>query len=119
MKMDRFSGPEEHSMQATLRCCLALILVVAAVGGLAPSASAAARTCRHDLFLRSGIAEVTVERVSCRRAIGALRSWVRRGMSRSGPRGWRCRMRRIGDEAPYTRVRCARRSARMRFNIAP
>jgi hypothetical protein len=76
-------------------------------------------TCRHNLFLKSGIGPVTVRRTSCRRAIRALRRWVRAGMQGRGPRGWNCRRRVIGDEAPYTKVRCHRGTARMRFAINP
>jgi hypothetical protein len=112
-------------MHATLRSLVALGAIAVAFGLASPASaapasspeSAATRTCRHDLFLRSGIGPVRVERVSCRRAIRTLRSWVRRGMPKPGPRGWRCRMRRVGEEAPYVRARCSRRSARMRFEI--
>jgi hypothetical protein len=88
-------------------------------GAAEPPYAAGATTCRHNLFLKSGIGQVTVRHVKCRRAIRALRTWVRAGMPRPGPRGWRCRMRTIGDEAPYTKVRCTRGRARMRFAIAP
>ena len=112
-------------MHATLRSLVALgaiavAVVLASPASAAPASpeSAATRICRHDMFLRSGIGPVRVERVSCRRAIRTLRTWVNRGMPKPGPRGWRCRMRRAGEEeAPYVRARCSRRSARMRFEI--
>lgn len=92
------------------------VLGTATMSGAAPAA-AEAKVCRHNMYLKSGIGPVRVERVMCRTAIRSLRTWVRHGMRRSGPRGWRCRMRRIGEEAPYVKARCSRRKARMRFEI--
>jgi hypothetical protein len=97
----------------------ATILAAAApADGVRPDAAGSA-TCRHNLFLKSGIGPVTVRRTSCRRAIRALRRWVRAGMPGRGPRGWDCRRRVIGQEAPYAKVRCHRGRARMRFTINP
>jgi hypothetical protein len=80
-------------------------------------AAAEAKTCRHGMYLKSGIGPVKVERTTCRRAIRSLRRWVREGMPKPGPARWRCRQRQFGDIAPYVKVRCARRTARMRFTI--
>jgi hypothetical protein len=80
-------------------------------------AAAEAKTCRHGMYLKSGIGPVKVERTTCRRAIRSLRRWVREGMPKPGPARWRCRQRQFGDIAPYVKVRCARRAARMRFTI--
>jgi hypothetical protein len=96
---------------------IALMVLSAAPVDRADAAATRTKVCRHDMYLRSGISEVRVERMTCRRAIRTLRAWVRRGMPRSGPSGWRCRMREIGEEAPYVRARCSRRAARMRFEI--
>jgi hypothetical protein len=108
---------------------VAAIAAAAAVAGAVPAAAspepaerlnaAGNATCRHDLFLQSGIGPVAVRRTTCRRAIRALRGWVHAGMPRPGPRGWSCRRRTIGAEAPYTKVRCARGRTRMRFTINP
>jgi hypothetical protein len=112
-----------------IRTSIAAIAAAAAVAGAAPAAAtegpaerpgaAASAKCRHDLFLRSGIGTVTVRDTTCRRAIRALRVWVRAGMPQRGPHGWSCRRRTIGQEAPYTKVRCTRGRARMRFAINP
>jgi hypothetical protein len=121
--------PSRRNAGARVGKAVAAFAAVAALAGAAPAVGAAEPAerfdaaanaqCRHDLFLKSGIGPVGVRRTSCRRAIRALRGWVRAGMPRPGPRGWRCRMRTIGDEAPYTKVRCARGRARMRFAINP
>lgn len=103
-------------MRTTVIAIAIAVLGSAGASGAAPAA-AEAKVCRHNLFLKSGIGPVRVQRVSCRTAIRSLRTWVRRGMRRPGPPGWRCRMRRIGDEAPYVKARCSRRQARMRFEI--
>ena len=85
--------------------------------GVRGVSAAEAAVCRHDLYLRSGIGPVTVQHVSCHRAIRTLRGWVSRGMHGRGPTGWRCHRRRVGVEAPYLQVRCSRGHTRMRFGI--
>jgi hypothetical protein len=106
------------------RKSIAAIGAAAALAAAAPAPAerpdaAASAKCRHNLFLQSGIGTVTVRDTTCRRAIRALRAWVRAGMRRPGPDGWSCRRRTIGDEAPYTKVRCTRGRALMRFAINP
>jgi hypothetical protein len=96
-------------------CTLAVVALMAAVW-TAPAA-AETKTCRHDMYLKTGIAPLKVERTTCRRALRAVRRWVRDGMPKPGPAGWRCRQRRHGEFAPYVKVRCRRGAARMRFTI--
>jgi hypothetical protein len=90
-----------------------------AARGCRPGAAAAATCHDTDLFLRSGIGTVHVRGATCRRALRVLDRWVDRGMRPRGPRGWRCRHRTLGKEAPYTKYRCSRGKARMRFAINP
>ena len=99
---------------------IALAMLGLAVGtdmGVRGVSVAEAAVCHHDLYLRSGIGPVTVEHVSCRRAIRVLRGWVSRGMHGRGPTGWRCHRWRVGVEAPQLKVRCSRGHAQMRFGI--
>jgi hypothetical protein len=99
-------------MRNSVIAIVALLLLTAAG---APAAEA--KTCRHGLYLKSGISEATVKHVTCRRAVRSLRRWVRHEMPVSGPPGWRCARRHHGGIAPYDRYRCARGRARMRFTV--
>ncbi len=87
--------------------------------GLPAGAGAGAGGCHGEaatrLFLSHGISGVRVERVTCRRAVRALRRWARDGMHGSGPAGWRCRASRLNPDAE--RVRCSRHGKRMRFDL--
>jgi hypothetical protein len=119
----RLSRPGQLEGRRQYRCWRLTILRGpnrgVAARGCRPGAAAAATCQQTKLFLRSGIGQVIVRRATCRRALRVLHRWVDRGMPPRGPRGWRCRHRTLGDEAPYTKYRCARGKARMRFAINP
>jgi hypothetical protein len=103
------------------RAALVAIAACALSVWASPAASAATpRGCHSqsatNLFLRHGIHTVRVNRITCGRAVRALRRWARNGYPNAGPRGWRCRARR--PEGQARRVRCTRRGARaMRFRV--
>ncbi len=93
-----------------------LVTVLAALLVAAPPAHAESPACRQSsaLFLRYGVSNITVQRVSCRRAVRTLGRWSRAGQRGRGPSGWRCTRR---DRGPFERVRCRRAAARFTFDL--
>jgi hypothetical protein len=80
---------------------------VAAAGCHGPAAT--------QLFLGHGVSGVRVRGIACRRAVRTLRRWAGDGMPGSGPPVWRCRSSRLNPDA--RRIRCTRRTARLRFDV--
>jgi hypothetical protein len=101
-----------HRIAATLAVALTAALWSAAP---APAAAGCHSQAATNLFLKHGISTVKVQSMTCRRAVRTLRRWARNGMPGVGPAGWRCRANRLNPQV--TRVRCSRRSKRMRFDI--
>jgi hypothetical protein len=93
-----------------------LAAILAALLLAPPPAHADAPACRQSsaLFLRYGVSNITVQRVSCRRAVRTLGRWSRAGQRGRGPSGWRCTRR---DRGPFERVRCRRAAARFTFDL--
>jgi hypothetical protein len=98
------------------RLVASAFLVLATLLAGAPPAHAQAPACRQTnaLFLRYGVSNITVQRVSCRRAVRTLGRWSRAGQRRRGPSGWRCTRH---DRGPFERVRCRRAAARFTFDL--
>ena len=122
------TGMNVFSTPAAALAAAAAVLVAAApapahakpaTAPAAPAAdarAAAKKTCRQSsaLFLRYGISNISVQRVSCRRAVRTLGRWSRAGQRGRGPSGWRCTRR---DRVHFERVRCRRAAARFTFDL--
>ncbi|HEX6025730.1 MAG TPA: hypothetical protein VFZ00_27305 [Solirubrobacter sp.] len=91
-------------------------MLVALALGVPPAHADAAAACRRPsaLFLRYGVSNISVQRVSCRRAVRTLGRWARAGRRGRGPSGWRCTRH---DRGPFERVRCRRAAARFTFDL--
>jgi hypothetical protein len=97
-----------------MRRLVAGALLVLAIGP--PAAHAELPACRQSsaLFLRYGVSNIEVQRVSCRRAVRTLGRWSRAGRRGRGPSGWRCSRH---DRGPFERVRCRRAAASFTFDL--